>query len=305
MSRNFPDKTNSNFVANKLREIVEKTNVEEEPFRYGVVAGKIQTSICYATRSIYNRRGDFMALYALGDLHLSFQSDKSMDIFGSVWKRHERKIEKYVNRIVKPDDTLVLTGDHSWGRKLPECREDLAFIERLPGRKILLRGNHDMFWDAKKTERLNEEYKDRLFFLQNNFAVYEDYALVGTKGFTFEGPFYLDRWGNITGWDEKKEEQAEKLVAREMDRLRESFRQAADAGYRKLIMFLHYPPTNILEETSPFTEIAEQYGVSAVVYSHCHGESRFGDSILGEFHGIRYMLVSGDFLNFRPALVLP
>ena len=151
MSRNFPDKTNSNFVANKLREIVEKTNVEEEPFRYGVVAGKIQTSICYATRSIYNRRGDFMALYALGDLHLSFQSDKSMDIFGSVWKHHERKIEKYVNRIVKPDDTLVLTGDHSWGRKLPECREDLAFIERLPGRKILLRGNHDMFWDAKKT----------------------------------------------------------------------------------------------------------------------------------------------------------
>ena len=71
-----------------------------------------------------------MSLYALGDLHLSFQSDKSMDIFGSVWKRHEKKIEKYVNRIVKPDDILVLTGDHSWGRKLPECREDLAFIER-------------------------------------------------------------------------------------------------------------------------------------------------------------------------------
>ena len=150
-----------------------------------------------------------MSLYALGDLHLSFQSDKSMDIFGSVWKRHEKKIEKYVNRIVTPDDTLVLTGDHSWGRKLPECREDLAFIERLPGRKILLRGNHDMFWDAKKTERLNEEYKDRLFFLQNNFAVYEDYALVGTKGFTFEGPFYLDRWGNITGWDEQKEARAD------------------------------------------------------------------------------------------------
>ena len=246
-----------------------------------------------------------MALYALGDLHLSFQSDKSMDIFGSVWWRHERKIEKYVNRIVKPDDTLVLTGDHSWGRKLPECREDLAFIERLPGLKILLRGNHDMFWDAKKTERLNEEYKDRLFFLQNNFAVYEDYALVGTKGYTFEGPFYLDRWENITGWDEKKEEHARKLVEREMARLRESFRQAADEGYRKFIMFLHYPPTNILEETSLFTEIAEEYGVSAVVYSHCHGESRFGDSILGEFHGIRYMLVSGDYLNFRPALVLP
>ena len=84
-----------------------------------------------------------MALYALGDLHLSFQADKPMDAFGRVWKNHERKIVKYVNQTVRPDDTLVLTGDHSWGRKLDESREDLSFIERLPGRKILLRGNHD------------------------------------------------------------------------------------------------------------------------------------------------------------------
>ena len=90
-----------------------------------------------------------------------------------------------------------------------------------------------------------------------------------------------------------------------MTRLRESFRQAREAGFRKYILFLHYPPTNILEETSPFTEIAEEYGVTAVVYSHCHGERRFGDSIRGDFRGIRYMLVSGDFLDFRPALVLP
>ena len=245
-----------------------------------------------------------MSLYALGDLHLSFQADKPMDAFGRVWKNHERKIEKYVNRIVRPEDTLVLTGDHSWGRKLEESREDLAFIERLPGRKILLRGNHDMFWDVKKTARLNEDYKGRLFFLQNNFAVYEDYALVGTKGFTFEGPFYLDRWGNITGWDEEREAHAKKLVSREMKRLQESFRLAWEAGYRKFVMFLHYPPTNILETESPFTEIAEQYKVSAVVYSHCHDEKRFGDSIRGNYHGINYMLVSGDYLNFRPAFVL-
>ena len=246
-----------------------------------------------------------MALYALGDLHLSFQADKPMDAFGKVWRHHERKIEKYVNRIVKPEDTLVLTGDHSWGRRLEECREDLEFIERLLGRKILLRGNHDMFWDAKKTRRLNEEYEGRLFFLQNNFAVYEDYALVGTKGYTFEGPFYLDRWGNVTGWDEEREAQAQKLVEREMSRLRESFRLAQEAGYRKFVMFLHYPPTNILEETSPFTKIAEEYGAAAVVYSHCHGERRFGDSVRGEFHGIRYLLVSGDYLDFHPEKVLP
>lgn len=246
-----------------------------------------------------------MALYALGDLHLGFQVNKPMDPFGKVWKHHERKIEKYVNQMVKPGDTLVLTGDHSWGRKLEECREDLAFIERLPGHKILLRGNHDMFWDAKKTQRLNEAFEGKLFFLQNNFAAYQDYALVGTKGYTFEGPYYLDRWGNVAGWDEEREEQAKKLVAREMDRLRESFRMAEEAGYRKFIMFLHYPPTNILEDTSPFTAIAEEYGVTAVVYSHCHGERRFGDSIRGTFHGISYMLVSGDYLDFHPARILP
>ena len=246
-----------------------------------------------------------MALYALGDLHLSFQVHKPMDGFGRVWKHHEKKIRKYVCQTVGQEDTLVLTGDHSWGRKLSECREDLAFIEDLPGRKILLRGNHDMFWDAKKTDRLNEEYAGRLFFLQNNFAVYQDYALVGTKGYTFEGPFYLDGRGRILGWDEKSEAHAKKLVAREMTRLRDSFEQAREAGYRKFVMFLHYPPTSILEETSPFTEIAKEYHVTAVVYSHCHGESRFGDSIRGECRGIRYMLVSGDYLGFRPAEVLP
>lgn len=246
-----------------------------------------------------------MALYALGDLHLSFQVNKPMDAFGRVWKHHEQKIEKYVSRTVSPDDTLVLAGDHSWGRKLDECREDLAFIEALPGKKILLRGNHDMFWDAKKTDRLNEEFHGRLFFLQNNFAVYKDYALVGTKGFTFEGPFYLNRRGQIIGWDEKAEAHAKKLVKREMERLRVSFRAASDAGYRKFILFLHYPPTNILEKTSPFTDIAEEYHAEAVVYSHCHGESRFHDSIIGEFHGIPYYLVSGDYLNFKPQLILP
>lgn len=245
-----------------------------------------------------------MALYALGDLHLSFRADKPMDAFGRIWKNHEHKIAKYVNQVVKPEDTLVLTGDHSWGRKLDESREDLEFIEKLPGRKILLRGNHDMFWDAKKTDQLNKEYSGRLFFLQNNFAVYEDYAIVGTKGFTFEGPFYLDRWGNITGWDEERENHAKKLVSREMKRLRESFRMAYEKGYRKFVMFLHYPPTSIVEETSPFTEIAEEYQVTAVVYSHCHGESRFGDSILGKYHNINYILVSGDYLNFRPACII-
>ncbi len=245
-----------------------------------------------------------MALYAMGDFHLSFQTDKSMDVFGRVWKKHEQKIQKYCHKFITEKDTLVITGDHSWGRKLEESRQDLEFIEGLPGRKILLRGNHDMFWDAKKTQRLNDEFEGRLEFLQNNYYFYEDYALVGTKGYTFEGPFYIDSRGFVVGWDEEKEEQAKNLVHREELRLRESFEQAKRDGYQKFIMFLHYPPTSVIEEESVFTKMAEEYHAEHVVYSHCHGASRFHDSILGDFHGISYHLVSGDYLKFKPERIL-
>ncbi|MBQ8076669.1 MAG: metallophosphoesterase [Oscillospiraceae bacterium] len=247
-----------------------------------------------------------MALYAIGDLHLHFQSEVKAkgQIKDRIWKNHEQKVKKYCEELIRPEDTLVLAGDHSWGRNLAECEADLQFIMDLPGRKILLRGNHDMFWDAKKTEKLNELFAPRLEFLQNNFFAYRDYALVGTKGFCFEGPFYLNRRGQIIGWDEEQEAHAAKLIEREAERLRCSFEAAKTAGFRKFILFLHYPPTNILEVESPFTAMAEEYGAEQVLYAHCHGESRFADSILGEKHGIRYSLVSGDFLKWKPMKVL-
>ena len=128
-----------------------------------------------------------MSLYAIGDFHLSFTVNKPMDVFDKRWKNHVVKIEKYWKKRVTENDTVVITGDHSWGRDLAECQADLDFIMALPGRKILLRGNHDMFWDAKKTENLNEMFRGKLEFLQNNFYTYEDYALVGTKGYCYEG----------------------------------------------------------------------------------------------------------------------
>ena len=161
-----------------------------------------------------------------------------------------------------------------------------------------------MFWDASKTEQLNGLYAGTLFFLQNNFAVYQDYALVGTRGYTFEGPFYLNARGRIIGWDEKAEVHAGKLVEREIGRLRSSFEAAKAAGYRKYIMFLHYPPTSILEEESGFTAIAEEFGAEQVIYAHCHGESRFHDSIQGEKNGILYNLVSGDYRKWVPLKLL-
>lgn len=231
-----------------------------------------------------------MALYAMGDFHLSFTVNKPMEVFGKHWHRHVERIWKNWNKKVKDEDTAVILGDHSWGRNLKECAEDLAFIEALPGRKILLRGNHDMFWDAGKTQRLNRQFEGRLFFLQNNFYTYGDYALVGTKGYCYEGKDSYEHF--------------EKIRKRELERLRKSFELAKDAGYRKYIMFLHYPPTSIGEMESPFTEMAREYGASQVIYAHCHGRERYEDSLRGMVDGIEYSLVSSDFLKFCPKKIM-
>ena len=247
-----------------------------------------------------------MALYAIGDLHLHFQAELKVktQMKDRIWKNHELKFQKICAELLQPEDTLVLAGDHSFGRNLAECEVDLQYIAALPGRKILIRGNHDMFWEARKTGMLNTLFAGRLNFLQDNFFAYEDYALVGTKGHCFEGPFYLDRRGRILGWDEKNEEKSIKLVERETERLIRSFEAARSAGYRKYVMFLHYPPTSILEDDSPFTRIAEEYGAEQVIYAHSHGEARFHDSIQGEKNGILYSLVSGDYLKWKPKRIL-
>lgn len=247
-----------------------------------------------------------MSLYAIGDLHLHYQSVLRApgQLRDRVWKNHEEKFLLNCKKTVTDADTLVLAGDHSWGKNLAECEMDLQYICDLPGRKILTRGNHDMFWDVKKTAQLNKLYQPRLTFLQDSYETYRDYAIVGTKGYTFEGPFYLDRRGRIMGWDEEQEQHAKKLVDRELQRLRKSFELAKADGYRKYIMFLHYPPTNILEKRSGFTEMAEEYGAEQVIYAHCHGESRFHDSIQGEYRGRMYRLVSGDYLRWMPVKIL-
>ena len=164
--------------------------------------------------------------------------------------------------------------------------------------------NTGLFFPVSTSGGAYQRFKGRLSFLQNNYYPYGNIALVGTKGYTFEGPFYLDRRGRIAGWDGEAEAKAEKLVERELARLRQSFEAAAADGYSRFIMFLHYPPTSILEHNSGFTRMAEEYGAEQVIYAHCHGESRFHDSILGGHHGIRYSLVSGDYLRWVPMKVM-
>ena len=174
-----------------------------------------------------------MSLYAIGDLHLHFQTELKAKLQRKdrVWKNHEERFRRNCEEMIRPEDTVVLLGDHSFGKNLSECEADFAYIMALPGRKILLRGNHDMFWDAKKTASLNERFEGRLFFLQDNYYPYEDYALVGTKGYVFEGPYYVDGRGRIAGWDEKEKAHADKLIERESIRLRTSFER--DGGVRK------------------------------------------------------------------------
>ncbi len=132
-----------------------------------------------------------MSLFAIGDLHLHFQSEPKAknQRTDRLWREHEKKLKKHCAKMIRPEDTLVLLGDHSWGKNLTGSAQDLEYIADLPGRKILLRGNHDAFWPANQTARLNERYAGRLAFLQGNYYPYRDYALVGTKGFCYEGPY--------------------------------------------------------------------------------------------------------------------
>lgn len=247
-----------------------------------------------------------MSLFAIGDLHLHFSSEcrAPMQRTDPLWKNHTQKLRANCQRLLKEDDTLVLVGDHSWGKNLAQCAPDFDYIQSLPGKKVLLRGNHDRFWEVSKTERLNETFAGKLFFLQNNYYPYGDYALVGSMGFSFEGPFYLNRKGQIVDWDREAEAEAERRISRELERLRISLEAARADGYHRLILFLHYPPTNILERRSAFTDLAEEYGVHQVVYAHTHGEARFHNSIEGSFRCIDYSLVSGDYLRWTPKRIL-
>lgn len=229
-----------------------------------------------------------MSLFAIGDLHLSLGKDKPMDIFGSNWKNHYLKIKTSWLNLVKNGDTVLLLGDISWGINLDDARLDLNFINELPGKKIIIMGNHDYWWNS--VSKLNKAYPE-IKFLKNDFAVYEDYAICGTRGWICPNSALFT-------------ENDYKIYLREQNRLRLSLNKACENGYKKIIAITHYPPTNDKKEESGFTKIFKEYKVEKVFYGHLHGKNSFYASLIGTFDEIEYDLVSADFLNFNIKKVL-
>lgn len=228
-----------------------------------------------------------MALYAIGDLHLCLGADKPMDIFGGAWVGYIDKLRQGLS-VIKPEDTTVLLGDLSWALDLSGAKEDFSFINDIPGRKIILKGNHDYWWStASKFYKFCSEhgFEDQ-YILHNNHYKYDQWAICGTRGWFFEE----DRGG----------EHDEKVFKRELMRLEASLDSAGDL---EKIVFLHYPPKYRGYECTPILEILEKYQVRKCFYGHLHGPSH-GLAMEGLWNGVDYRLVSADRLNFQPFRVI-
>lgn len=223
-----------------------------------------------------------MAIFAIGDLHLSLGTDKPMDVFPG-WEGYLPKLERSWRALVAPEDTVVLAGDTSWAMSLPDTRADFSFLQGLPGQKWLLKGNHDYWWTtARKMQNfLQENGFDSLHILHNNACVVQGTALCGTRGWPFD---------DVAA-------QGEKLMAREAGRLRMSLQAGRAAEQR--IAFLHYPPVYPGASAQEIVDVLQECGVTECYYGHLHGRSiRF--AVQGEVEGIRYKLISADSLGFCP-----
>lgn len=227
-----------------------------------------------------------MALYAISDLHLSLSGDKPMDVFSEEWKNHDVRIQENWLKKVKEEDTVLLAGDLSWSMKLQGGKEELNFVAGLPGRKIIIKGNHDYWWSS--ITKLNSMY-DNMDFIQNNFFAYEDYAICGTRGWVIPGSSLF-------------KEEDEKIYRREILRLKMSLDAAKKRGFQKFIVMIHYPPVNETFKDSEFTDIFEEYGVEKVIYGHLHGKS-LQRVMTGERKGVEYILTSCDYIGFDPVLI--
>ena len=224
-----------------------------------------------------------MALYAIGDLHLCLGAPKPMDIFGGNWTGYMDKLKEGMS-VITEEDTTVLLGDLSWALSLEESAADFAWINEIPGRKIILKGNHDYWWStaAKFRKFCESNGFSNMEILNNNCFEYEDWAICGTRGWFFE--------------EERSGAHDEKVFRRELCRLEASLKAA---GEKRKMVFLHYPPKYKGYDCHEILELLEKYEVRRCFYGHLHGGSH-KLALEGLWDGVEYRMVSADYLNFKP-----
>ena len=225
-----------------------------------------------------------MALYAIGDLHLSLASNKPMDVFGAGWTNYVERIREGFS-VLTEDDVTVLCGDLSWGMGLEESLEDFRFIHALPGKKYIIKGNHDYWWNtaSKMKKFFDANGLTSLEVLHNNCALYGDVALCGTRGWFYEE-------------DAAAGSHNDKVLQRELGRLETSLKAAGD---REKICFLHYPPLYHGYRCEEVLKLLKQYDVKRCCYGHLHGPSH-RLAVRGAAEGIEFTMVSADYLSFSP-----
>lgn len=225
-----------------------------------------------------------MAIWAIADLHLSFGTDKPMDEFGG-WQDYVSRIEENWKNSIKPEDTVIIPGDFSWGIDFNEALPDFQFIEALPGQKILLKGNHDYWWNTRsKIEKFFSENGLKTFkILHNNSILCEDVAICGTRGWVFM----------------PNETHDIKISKREAMRLELSIKDSEQFGDVEKIVFLHYPPVYANEMVPNIIDVLKKYDVKKVYYGHLHGASK-SLATEGNYMGIDFRLISADNLKFAP-----
>lgn len=230
-----------------------------------------------------------MSIFVIGDLHLSFKNPKPMDIFGNNWLNHEEKIKKDWNEKVTENDLVVLPGDFSWATYIEDTISDFEYLNKLPGKKIMLKGNHDYWWTTVTSMKkfLNENKFNNIDFLYNNSFEYENKILCGTRG-----------------WSIVENESDIKLINRELGRLENSLKDGIlrYGDENEIIVFMHYPPitkAKILSgEEMKFINLMKKYNVKKCYYGHLHGDS-IKDAVEGVIEGIQFKLISCDRLDFK------
>ena len=229
-----------------------------------------------------------MSIYTIGDLHLSFKNPKPMNIFGENWKNHEEKIQKDWISKVKEEDTVIHPGDFSWGMKLEDTIPDFEYLKKLPGKKILLKGNHEYWWTTItniKKFLIENDFKN-IDFIQNNSIVVENKIICGTRGWSLN---------NI------ETENSKKILAREAIRLELSIKDAISKNEKEekeIIVFMHYPPITKQELNTDFFKLLKKYKIKRCYYAHLHGKS-LEDAVQGDIEGIEFKVVSADGLDFK------